>query len=154
SRFLEAEQPRFSKVSRTLAFVYPYLFDSIPLFYRFYLCAVESCMEAAILVHYKHTVFAFLTCFIFASHLPERLAPGHFDYIGHSHQVFHVCGIISTHFQMEAIMMDMAERHDQLLPTSLLPSSLQTLGSMGVCMAVSLAVIGLCSMSLRFMPEP
>ncbi|XP_075015791.1 membrane progestin receptor gamma [Calonectris borealis] len=154
SRFLEVERPRFSKASRTLAFVYPYLFDSIPLFYRFYLCAAESCTEAAILVHYKHTVFAFLTCFIFASHLPERLAPGHFDYIGHSHQVFHVCGIISTHFQMEAIMMDMAERHRRPLPTSLPPSSLQTLGSMGICTAVSLAVIGLCSMSLRFMPEP
>jgi len=73
---------------------------------------------------------------------------------GHSHQVFHVCGIIGTHFQMEAIMMDMAKRHDRLLPGSPLPSSLQTLGSMGVCAAVSLAVIGLCSMSLRFMPEP
>lgn len=33
-RFLEVERPRLSKVSRTLAFVYPYLFDSIPLFYR------------------------------------------------------------------------------------------------------------------------
>ncbi|KQK84763.1 membrane progestin receptor gamma-B-like protein [Amazona aestiva] len=152
--FLEAERPLFSKASRILAFAYPYLFDSIPLFYRFYLCMAESCTEAAIPVHYKHTAFAFLTCFIFASHLPERLAPGHFDYIGHSHQVFHVCGIIGTHFQMEAIMMDMAERHDRLLPSSLLPSSLQTLGSMGICMAMNLAVIGLCSASLRFMPEP
>ncbi|XP_010129547.1 PREDICTED: membrane progestin receptor gamma-B-like, partial [Buceros rhinoceros silvestris] len=152
--FLEVERPRFSKASRTLAFVYPYLFDSIPLFYRFYRCAVESCSEAAILVHYKHSVFAFLTCFIFASHLPERLAPGHFDYIGHSHQVFHICGIIGTYFQMEAIMMDMAERHDHLLPTPLLPSSLQTLSSMGISMAVSMAVIGVCAMSLRFMPEP
>ncbi|KFP43869.1 Membrane progestin receptor gamma-B, partial [Chlamydotis macqueenii] len=154
SRFVEAERPRFSKAARTLAFAYPYLFDSIPLFYRFYLCAAESCTEAAIPVHYKHTVFAFLTCFIFASHLPERLAPGHFDYIGHSHQVFHVCGIIGTHFQMEAITMDMAERHHRLQPAALLPSSLQTLGSMGVSMAVSLAVVGLCSVSLRFMPEP
>ncbi|KAM6058511.1 membrane progestin receptor gamma isoform 1-T6 [Chlamydotis macqueenii] len=154
SRFVEAERPRFSKAARTLAFAYPYLFDSIPLFYRFYLCAGESCTEAAIPVHYKHTVFAFLTCFIFASHLPERLAPGHFDYIGHSHQVFHVCGIIGTHFQMEAITMDMAERHHRLQPAALLPSSLQTLGSMGVSMAVSLAVVGLCSVSLRFMPEP
>ncbi|KFQ07104.1 Membrane progestin receptor gamma-B, partial [Leptosomus discolor] len=114
SRFLEVEQPRFSKASRTLAFVYPYLFDSIPLFYRFYLCAAESCTEAAVLLHYKHTVFAFLTCFIFASHLPERLAPGHFDYIGHSHQVFHVCGILGTHFQLEAITLDMAERRRRL----------------------------------------
>ncbi|NXX94314.1 MPRGB protein, partial [Centropus bengalensis] len=152
--FLEAERPRFSKASRTLAFVYPYLFDSIPLFYRFYLCAAESCTEAAILVHYKHTVFAFLTCFIFASHLPERLAPGHFDYIGHSHQVFHVCGITGTYFQMEAIMMDMAERHGRLLPASLPPSSLRPLASMGIGVAASLAVLGLCSVSLRFMPEP
>uniref|UniRef100_A0A8D0F188 Membrane progestin receptor gamma-B n=1 Tax=Strix occidentalis caurina TaxID=311401 RepID=A0A8D0F188_STROC len=147
SRFLEAERPRFSKASRTLAFVYPYLFDSIPLFYRVRTACLHSTKTF-------HTAFAFLTCFIFASHLPERLAPGHFDYIGHSHQVFHVCGIIGTHFQMEAITMDMAERHDQLLPPSLLPSSLQTLGAMGIGMAVSLAVIGLCSVSLRFMPEP
>ncbi|NXD86400.1 MPRGB protein, partial [Halcyon senegalensis] len=153
-RFLEVERPMLSKASRTLAFVYPYLFDSIPLFYRFYRCAAEGCTEAAIPVHYKHTGFAFLTCFIFASHLPERLAPGHFDYIGHSHQVFHVCGIIGTLFQMEAITMDMAERHDRLLPPSLLPSSPQTLGSMGIGVAASLAVIGLCSLSLRFMPEP
>lgn len=33
-RFLELERPWLSKASRTLAFVYPYLFDSIPLFYR------------------------------------------------------------------------------------------------------------------------
>ncbi|KFP30012.1 Membrane progestin receptor gamma-B, partial [Colius striatus] len=154
SRFLEVERPRLSKAARTLAFVYPYLFDSIPLFYRFYLCAVESCSEAAILLHYKHTIFAFLTCFIFASHLPERLAPGHFDYIGHSHQVFHVCGILGTHFQMEAITTDMAQQHQQLLHTSLHPSSLQTLGSMGICLAINLAIIRLCSTSLRLVPEP
>uniref|UniRef100_A0A803VPE3 Progestin and adipoQ receptor family member 5 n=1 Tax=Ficedula albicollis TaxID=59894 RepID=A0A803VPE3_FICAL len=34
SRFLEAERPCLSKASRTLAFVYPYIFDSIPVFYR------------------------------------------------------------------------------------------------------------------------
>lgn len=34
SRFLEVERPGLSKASRTLAFAYPYLFDSIPLFYR------------------------------------------------------------------------------------------------------------------------
>ncbi|XP_064373910.1 membrane progestin receptor gamma isoform X2 [Dromaius novaehollandiae] len=154
SRFLEVDRPQLSKAFRTLAFVYPYLFDSIPLFYRFYVCAAESCTEAVIVVHYKHTVLAFLTCFVFASHLPERLAPGHFDYIGHSHQVFHVCGIIGTHFQMEAIRMDMTERHDWLLATAMLPSALHTLGSMGICMAVSLAIIRLCSMSLSCLPEP
>ncbi|XP_005511299.2 membrane progestin receptor gamma isoform X1 [Columba livia] len=154
SRFLEVERPGLSKASRTLAFAYPYLFDSIPLFYRLYMCAAQRCTDAAILLHYKHTALAFLTCFIFASHLPERLAPGHFDYIGHSHQVFHVCGIIGTHFQLEAILTDMAERQGRLLPPSPLPSALQTLGSMGVCAVVSLAVIGRCSLALHFLTEP
>lgn len=53
---------------------------------QLYLCAAQSCTDAAILLHYKHTALAFLTCFIFASHLPERLAPGHFDYIGKGRQ--------------------------------------------------------------------
>lgn len=65
-----------------------------------------------------------------------------------------MCGILGTHFQMEAITMDMSERHERLLATSLLPSALQTLAPMGTCMAIGLAVIGLCSASLRFMPEP
>lgn len=33
-RFPEETRPRISKVLRTTAFAYPYLFDSIPLFYR------------------------------------------------------------------------------------------------------------------------
>lgn len=32
--------------------------------------------------HCYHLLFAFLTCFLFTSHLPERLAPGRFDYFG------------------------------------------------------------------------
>lgn len=34
--------------------------------------------------HCYHLLFAFLTCFLFTAHLPERLAPGRFDYIGTS----------------------------------------------------------------------
>ncbi|NXC26834.1 MPRGB protein, partial [Campylorhamphus procurvoides] len=150
SRFLELEKPLLSKVCRTLAFVYPYLFDSIPLFYRLSLCARGECLDGSILLHCSHTGWAFLTCFIFATHLPERWAPGTFDYIGHSHQVFHVCGILGTHFQLEAILLDMAERQGQVV----LPSSLQTLCSMGISLAGSLAVIGVCSVSLCHIPEP
>ncbi|NXE98968.1 MPRGB protein, partial [Menura novaehollandiae] len=150
SRFLEAERPRLSKASRTLAFVYPYIFDSIPLFYRLSRCAAGGCSEGSIPLHVRHTLCAFLTCFIFTSHLPESLAPGHFDFIGHSHQVFHVCGIAGTHFQMEAIAMDMAERQGRLP----VPSSLETFGSLGMGAAASLAIIGICSLSLRLIPEP
>ncbi|KFV13548.1 Membrane progestin receptor gamma-B, partial [Pterocles gutturalis] len=144
---------------REPAGVTPSSYFGVSLYFGFYLCAVQSCTEAAVPVHYKHTVFAFLTCFIFASHLPERLSPGHlyraFGVVaGHSHQVFHVCGILGTYFQLEAITVDMAERRGHLLSPSSPPSPLQTLGSMGIGVATSLAVIGLCAASLRFMPEP
>ncbi|NWT94386.1 MPRGB protein, partial [Urocynchramus pylzowi] len=148
SRFLEAERPCLSKAFRTLAFVYPYIFDSIPVFYRLSRSAAGSCSEGSLPLHSRHSLCALLTFLSFTSRLPERLAPGSFDFIGHSHQVFHVCGILGTLFQLEAISMDMAERRGRLP----LPSSLETFGSLGMGAAASLAILGICFRSLR--PEP
>uniref|UniRef100_A0A673N086 Progestin and adipoQ receptor family member Va n=1 Tax=Sinocyclocheilus rhinocerous TaxID=307959 RepID=A0A673N086_9TELE len=77
-------------------------------FTSIFVCNGEGCtVNEASTVHYQHTSLAVLTGFLFATHLPERLAPGSFDYIGHSHQLFHVFAIIGTHFQMTAIELDM-----------------------------------------------
>nr|XP_032606122.2 membrane progestin receptor gamma [Taeniopygia guttata] len=148
SRFLEAERPSLSKAFRTLAFVYPYLFDSIPVFYRLFRSAAGSCSEGSLPLHSRHSLCALLTFLSFTSRLPERLAPGSFDFIGHSHQVFHICGILGTLFQLEAVSVDMAERRGRLP----LPSSLETFGSLGMGAAASLAILGVCFRSLR--PEP
>uniref|UniRef100_A0A8C9N9R3 Progestin and adipoQ receptor family member 5 n=1 Tax=Serinus canaria TaxID=9135 RepID=A0A8C9N9R3_SERCA len=156
SRFLEAERPRLSKAFRTLAFVYPYIFDSIPVFYRVVgiwagRSGGDGCGElgmGSLPLHSRHSLCALLTFLSFTSHLPERLAPGSFDFIGHSHQVFHVCGILGTLFQLEAVSVDMAERRGRLP----VPSSLETFGSLGMGAAGSLAILGLCFRSLR--PEP
>ncbi|NXR92676.1 MPRGB protein, partial [Hypocryptadius cinnamomeus] len=148
SRFLEAERPCLSKAFRTLAFVYPYLFDSIPVFYRLSRSVAGSCSEGSLPLHSRHCLCALLTFLSFTSHLPERLAPGSFDFIGHSHQLFHICGILGTLFQLEAVSMDMAERRGRLP----LPSSLETFGSLGMGAAASLAILGVCFHSLC--PEP
>lgn len=71
-----------------------------------------------------------------------------FSVAGHSHQVFHVCGILGTLFQLEAVSMDMEQRRG-LLPV---PSSLETFGSLGMGAASSLAILGICIRNLR--PEP
>uniref|UniRef100_A0A2K5QVT3 Progestin and adipoQ receptor family member 6 n=1 Tax=Cebus imitator TaxID=2715852 RepID=A0A2K5QVT3_CEBIM len=89
SRFLELESPGLSKVLRTAAFTYPFLFDNLPLFYRLGLCwgRGHSCgQEALSTSHGYHLFCALLTGFLFASHLPERLAPGRFDYIGETRE--------------------------------------------------------------------
>ncbi|XP_069463215.1 membrane progestin receptor delta [Ambystoma mexicanum] len=142
TRFLELECPRLSKVLRTAAFVYPFVFDNIPLFYRLLFCFGEDCnSNTAIPLHFYHLFFALLTGFLFASHLPERLAPGRFDYFGHSHQLFHVCAVVGTHFQMEAVLTDMKLRRTWLTGHTPLPSSFGTLGIMAIAVVGNLLLI-------------
>ncbi|XP_039214476.1 membrane progestin receptor delta isoform X1 [Crotalus tigris] len=115
SRFLELEWPRWSKTARTAAFVYPFFFDNIPLFFRLLFCFGDDCTwNDSVASYFYHLFFALLTGFLFASHLPERLAPGRFDFIGHSHQLFHICAVVGTHFQLEAILDDMNTRRTWL----------------------------------------
>ncbi|XP_028920477.1 membrane progestin receptor gamma [Ornithorhynchus anatinus] len=152
SRFLEMERPRLSKALRTLAFVYPYTWDSLPVFYRLLVSSGESARNAANDFHLKHTAVALLTCFLYASHLPERLAPGRFDYIGHSHQLFHVCGIVGTHIQMEALFLDMTLRKEWLLASSIPPSFAHTVGALGLCFLLGVVNIGFFSRKVLYRP--
>ncbi|XP_066513086.1 membrane progestin receptor gamma-B-like isoform X1 [Hoplias malabaricus] len=148
-RFPESQKPKLGKVLRISAFTYPYLFDNIPLFYRIFLCVGEGCTaNEANSLHVYHTLLAFLTGFLFATHLPERLAPGRFDYIGHSHQLFHVCGVIGTHFQMKAIEMDMSLRRSWLQAHGPAVTFGSTLGATMVCIVLTLGVIFLFSRPL------
>lgn len=152
-RFPECQSPKYSKYLRVLAFAYPYLFDNIPLFYRVFLCVGEGCTDNDTnVLHYNHIALAFLTGFLFATHLPERLAPGSFDYIGHSHQLFHVCGILGTHFQMKAIEQDMVTRRSWLLERSISITFANSVGAAMLCVVVNLIIILLFSLPLLFAP--
>lgn len=148
-RFPECQTPKYGRTLRVLAFAYPYLFDNIPVFYRIFVCAGEGCTDNGTnTLHYWHTSLAFLTGFLFATHLPERLAPGCFDYFGHSHQLFHVCGIIGTLFQMQAIEMDMTLRRQWLLVHAPPITFANTIGAGLLCVLFSLCVIYTFSLPL------
>ncbi|XP_027013508.2 membrane progestin receptor delta isoform X1 [Tachysurus fulvidraco] len=154
SRFLELQFPQRSKVLRTGAFVLPFMFDTIPLVYRLLLCFGGSCTHTdAVSSHCYHLLFAFLTCFLFASHLPERLAPGRFDYFGHSHQLFHICAVVGTHFQMEAVLTDMTSRQSWIAAHSAAPSFMGTLGALALGILLNLGIIALFSASLLRAPH-
>ncbi|KAM9310577.1 membrane progestin receptor delta isoform 2-T2 [Pholidichthys leucotaenia] len=147
SRFMELQFPKRSKALRTGAFVVPFIFDTIPLVYRILLCCGGSCSDA-ITSHCYHLLFAFLTCFLFTAHLPERLAPGKFDYFGHSHQLFHVSAVVGTHFQMEGVIADMTSRRTWLLSLGAAPSFLGTVGVLAVSLVLNLGVIAIFSAPL------
>ncbi|KAM6995435.1 membrane progestin receptor delta [Tautogolabrus adspersus] len=153
SRFLELQFPQRSKVLRTGAFVVPFIFDTVPLFYRILLCCGGSCSPSdALSSHCYHLLFAFLTCFLFTAHLPERLAPGRFDYFGHSHQLFHVSAVVGTHFQMEGVIADMMSRRAWLVAHGATPSFLGTIGALVVSLVLNLGIIGIFSAPLLWKP--
>ncbi|XP_068778500.1 membrane progestin receptor delta isoform X3 [Struthio camelus] len=148
SRFPELEHPRLSKVLRTAAFVYPFLYDNIPLFYRLLFCRCDEAMAG----YCYHLLFALLTGFLFASHLPERLAPGRFDYIGHSHQLFHVCAVLGTHFQLEAVLRDAGSRRTWLRGRLPGPAGPGTFGTAGLALLGNAAIIGAFTAALPRAP--
>uniref|UniRef100_A0A8C0SB87 Progestin and adipoQ receptor family member 5 n=1 Tax=Canis lupus familiaris TaxID=9615 RepID=A0A8C0SB87_CANLF len=154
SRFLEIQKPGLCKVLRVLAFAYPYTWDSLPIFYRLFLVPGESAQNEAVLYHQKHTAMTLLASFLYSAHLPERLAPGRFDYIGHSHQLFHVCVILATYMQMEAILLDKTLRKDWLLVNSRPLSFPQIAGAILLCLIFSLSNIIYFSAAVYRIPEP
>ncbi|XP_056401854.1 membrane progestin receptor delta [Hyla sarda] len=154
SRFLEVDRPALSKILRTAAFVHPFVFDNVPLFYRLLFCFGEDCnWNEAVPLHLYHLFFAFLTGFLFASHLPERLAPGRFDYFGHSHQLFHVCAVLGTHFQMEAVLADRSSRQAWLSLHSEADTLASTLGVVATSVIGNIFLICFFTATLLWSPR-
>ncbi|XP_061675017.1 membrane progestin receptor delta isoform X4 [Syngnathoides biaculeatus] len=156
SRLVEVRFPQMSKALRTLAFAGPFVFDSLPVFYRLLLCCGGRCSPSeALLNHFYQVTFALLTCFLFTSHLPERLAPGRFDYFGHSHQLFHVSAVVATHFQLGAVLSDMSSRRARLEAAGAAPSLPGTAGALALGLALNLGVVALFGAPLlRRSPRP
>lgn len=74
--------------------------------------------------------------------------------VGHSHQLFHVCVILATHMQMEAILLDKTLRKEWLLANSRALSFPQIAGAILLCLIFSLSNIIYFSAALYRIPEP
>ncbi|MGH0166854.1 UNVERIFIED_CONTAM: hypothetical protein FKN15_051664 [Acipenser sinensis] len=72
---------------------------------------------------------------------------------GHSHQLFHICAVVGTHFQMEAILADMSSRRGWLAAHTPMPSFLGSVGAVSIGVVLNLAIIGLFSATLLWTPS-
>ncbi|XP_055948085.1 membrane progestin receptor gamma-like isoform X2 [Argiope bruennichi] len=110
SRFIE--NLFWIKVFRLGAFAVPWAWDSIPVLFR---VTFSKDVQPPVAEHYiLQFFFSFCIFFFYATHLPERLAPGRFDFFGNSHQLLHISGIMATHHQMSAVVIDMEDRRQKL----------------------------------------
>lgn len=111
------------KMLRVAAFVEPFLWDSFPLVLWLYTCDtnVDCCGESRI-YHIHQFACVITASFFYGSHFPERLAPGCFDYVGHSHNILHIFSILGTNEQMRAVLIDLKNRRAYLEAGDWLPS--------------------------------
>lgn len=119
SRFLPDGTQR--KAVRFFSLALPYLFDVAPVAYG--LVTDSQAFESARSLHQRQFLAAFLAAVIYCLHVPERLFPGQFDFIGHSHQIFHVVASLGCRDQMMAFLQSAAKGEqdtDVVLITSIL----------------------------------
>ena len=86
-------------VLRAVSFLLAYIFSGLPSHLRFLVCAIEGkeCLHDTLLHYIVCQIFGLLVLFFFVSKIPERFAPGKFDYFLQSHQLFHIaCTAMTT----------------------------------------------------------
>ena len=112
----------FEHLMRVSSFVVPWLCAAFPYLYRLHTCMPSEspdCHTESFTPFAVHTVLYVVGALALASKLPERFWPGAFDFVGHSHQVMHICVAAGAYFQFESIRMEMIRQEDVLRGTKI-----------------------------------
>lgn len=72
---------------------------------------------------------------------------------GHSHQLFHICAVLGTHFQLEAVLGDMGSRRAWLAAQEAPLGLAGTLATLGLAVAGNLLIIAAFATSLFRAPS-
>ncbi|XP_063054197.1 membrane progestin receptor alpha-B [Engraulis encrasicolus] len=106
--------PHLPKFAHKLFQVVPsglaYLLDISPVFHRIYSCYQQGCTDAAVSYHRYQVAFFLVSAYFFSYPHPERWLRGRCDFLGQGHQIFHVCLVLCTLVQIEAVRLDYLER--------------------------------------------
>ena len=118
-----------------------------------------ACLFLAFLLSFPLFCLCFCFMSLFLSLLPFILlfslsvSVFSFYQTGHSHQLFHICAVVGTHFQMEAVLADMTSRSAWLIAQGALPSFLGTVGALALGLLLNLGIIGIFSAPLLWNPR-
>lgn len=143
------------KLVRFISFSWPYIWDQVPIIYRLYYCEAAAHQGGGMSFLVKQNLFAALSAFMYASHMPERLSPGSFDIIGHSHQLFHIFSVIGTYAQVEGVLLDLqATREAMVSPDGLTYDHIDTYAiPRAICFIITHSII-ILYFSLRLYNNP
>ncbi len=113
----------FRNIIRVSAFAAPGVLMSIPVLYK-----VIACSNGAQNYPFGYCDSSelwpnqFMSCItgiiVYVVHFPECLFPGNFDLLGHSHNVFHIAGLVGLYYQREALSLDMEFTKSNILAST------------------------------------
>ncbi|KAJ7991406.1 hypothetical protein DPEC_G00283510 [Dallia pectoralis] len=99
------------KVGQVVPSALAYAWDTSPVFHRMFLWFCWPTLHSeegasAISFHQGQVAFFLSSAFFFTTPVPERLFPGHCDFLGQGHQLFHVFLVLCTLCQIQASHLD------------------------------------------------
>lgn len=86
-----------------------YTWLSLPILHRLFLD--KDGEDVSLYHHTSQMIWFALAGFFFGSDIPQRFFPGKFDFVGHSHQIFHICIILVTQKQLDGVHLDIEKYH-------------------------------------------
>ncbi len=108
---------RYKYVIRTSSFVAPFLVNASPYLYRMIMCydSLDRISPSSLWAFGILFFFYLSSAIINVLRFPERVFPGKFDLLGHSHHFLHLFTAIGASYQFDAIHLDMVARKDELV---------------------------------------
>lgn len=112
-----------------------------PILYQLYLYLFYNYWEDSLGDHFLQMFWFFSGGFFFGSDVPQRFFPGHFDFVGHSHQIFHVCIMMTSLTQLDAVYKDiMSDKAREALYRSEAPTFWGTYGAVLAGLTINLFI--------------
>ncbi|XP_075293856.1 membrane progestin receptor alpha isoform X3 [Opisthocomus hoazin] len=87
-----------------------YVLDISPVVHRIFTAPPSERADPALLYHKCQVLFFLIGAFFFSHPYPEKWFPGKCHFFGQSHQIFHVCLVLCTLAQIEAVVLDYESR--------------------------------------------
>lgn len=140
---------RWRFVIRAGAYALPYVSSSVPAWIRLLFCQFAG-RDCTVETHNLHLLAIFMIgvlAFFFVSKVPERFAPGMFDTVFQSHQLFHLCAASVSCIHMYTFPIDAVIRRELMTAdASRLPdfnSTILLYGVVNICCLVFVAALSL-----------
>ena len=126
---------------RTFTFIVPFLIHTFPLTHRLITCSSEVDCEFQALPHLTwHIVWYLLAVLVTALHIPERLFPGKFDYIGYSHSLMHILVALGAYEQFRTVELDFNARREMLSGHQMLVTFWNSLAPFGIAAVLNVGI--------------